>query len=186
MTRRLFVSVDLPNRLAEPLETLQDEFREAGGLTFTDPTQAHVTLKFLGDTSADRIESVTEALRRAVADADTGPFTVEVGGLGVFPSTEYVRVLWAGVREGSEPLTRLHEAVERETTQLGFDTADHEFTPHVTLARMRDARGKELVTRLVETRDPTIGRFEAEAVHLTESHISDDGSRYETVASVEL
>ncbi|MFB6194425.1 MAG: RNA 2',3'-cyclic phosphodiesterase [Halobaculum sp.] len=186
MTQRLFVSVDLPDRLADAVADTQDAFRDAEGLSFTDPKQAHVTLQFLGDVAEDRVERVVEAVEDATSEAGVEPFTAEIGGLGVFPSLDYVQVVWAGVREGSAELGRLHEAVERETTALGFDPDDHEFTPHVTLARMHDARGKDLVTRLVERRDPTVGSFEVREIRLTESHPGDDGPRYETVAVAEL
>ncbi|MFB6157799.1 MAG: RNA 2',3'-cyclic phosphodiesterase, partial [Haloferacaceae archaeon] len=95
-------------------------------------------------------------------------------------------VVWAGIEAGSERLTRLHEAVERETVALGFDPEDHEFTPHVTVARMDDARGKDLVRRTVREADPTVGSFRVEAVRLTESTLTDDGPRYDTVARVPL
>ncbi|MFB6177518.1 MAG: RNA 2',3'-cyclic phosphodiesterase [Halobaculum sp.] len=186
MSKRLFVSVDLPDRLAEPFETLQDRFADADGLRFTDPEQAHLTLKFLGDTDPARVDELSAALDRAVESIDVAPFEVAVGGLGVFPSTEYISVLWTGVDAGTAELTELHEAVERETTALGFDPADHEFTPHVTLARMDDARGKELVQRVVRESDPTVGSFTATEIRLTESELTDDGPEYSTVAAFEL
>lgn len=186
MSRRLFVSVDLPDRLTEPFENLQRRFADADGLRFTDPAQAHLTLKFLGDTDPARIDELTAALDRAVDSTDVEPFTVEVGGLGVFPSMEYISVVWTGIDTGSVALTTLHEAVERETTTLGFDPADHEFTPHVTLARMDDARGKESVQRVVRESDPTVGSFRVTEIRLTESVLTDDGPEYSTVAAFEL
>lgn len=186
MSRRLFVSVDLPDRLTEPFENLQRRFADADGLRLTDPAQAHLTLKFLGDTDPTRIDELTAALGRAVDSTDVEPFSVEIGGLGVFPSMEYISVVWTGIDAGSVALTTLHEAVERETTALGFDPADHEFTPHVTLARMDDARGKESVQRVVRESDPTVGSFRVTEIRLTESVLTDDGPEYSTVAAFEL
>jgi 2'-5' RNA ligase len=186
MSRRLFVSVDLPDRLTEPFENLQRRFADADGLRLTDPAQAHLTMKFLGDTDPTRIDELTAALDRAVDSTDVEPFSVEIGGLGVFPSMEYISVVWTGIDAGSVALTTLHEAVERETTALGFDPADHEFTPHVTLARMDDARGKESVQRVVRESDPTVGSFRVTEIRLTESVLTDDGPEYSTVAAFEL
>jgi 2'-5' RNA ligase len=186
MSKRLFVSLDLPDDLAQSVESLQSRFSDADGLDFTDPTQAHLTLKFLGDTEPERVEEITAALETAVADADTGAFTVEVGGLGVFPSEEYIRVLWTGVRDGSAAITTIQAAVERELTALGFGEEEHEFTPHVTLARMSDARGKDLVQRRLREEDPTVGTFTATEIRLTESTLTQDGPVYETVVAVEL
>jgi 2'-5' RNA ligase len=185
---RLFVSVDLPLSLADTVETVQAEFSEAAGLSFVDPKQAHFTLKFLGDTNPERLDKIKATLRSAVDEADVEPFNCTVGGLGVFPSLDYITVVWLGVREGkgAAELTRLHEAVEAEMTALGFEAESHEFTPHITLARMDDARGKSVVQEVVEESDPTVGTFRVKSVRLTESTLTDSGPKYETVAEVDL
>ena len=183
---RLFVSVDLPDDLAEPVADLQDEFADASGLNVTDPEQAHVTMKFLGEVDEDRLPALERELAAAVDDAGVEPFTVRYGGLGVFPSLEYISVVWLGVEEGGEELARLHEAVEERTIAMGFDAEDHDFTPHVTLARMEHAGGKDLVQDLVRERDPTIGEARVDELRLTESTLTDEGPVYSTVESFPL
>lgn len=178
---RLFVSIDLPSALAPAVEAVQDEVRDAEGLRFTDPAGVHVTLKFLGDVDADELPAVREAIAEAVAAADVGPFEATLAGLGVFPSTEYIRVLWLGVDEGGAEMTRLHEALEPKLVALGFDPEDHEFTPHVTLARMEHAGGKETVQEAVRTLDAAVGAMDVTEVRLTESELTDEGPRYSTV-----
>lgn len=191
--RRLFVALDLPDALTEEFAALRESAPDAPSLSYTDPRQAHVTVKFLGDTPEDELDEVTEALERAVdsvdvcADAnDVGAFPVEVGGLGAFPDEEYISVLWTGVREGRTEVTRLHEAIERETTALGFDPEEHEFTPHVTLARMNDARRKDAVQRFLRERDPDVGQFEATELRLKESELTETGPEYRTVVQFSL
>ncbi|WP_290818909.1 RNA 2',3'-cyclic phosphodiesterase [Halovivax sp.] len=186
MAARLFVSVDLPDEFAEPIADLQEEFADASGLDFTDPEQAHVTLKFLGDVARSRIPRLEDELAAGVDDAGVSPFDVVYGGLGVFPSLEYIGVLWLGVEEGGAALTRLHGAIEDRTTAVGFDEESHDFTPHVTLARMDHAGGKELVQNLVDERDPTIGETTVEEVRLTESTLTADGPVYQTVSAFSL
>ncbi|MFB6267296.1 MAG: RNA 2',3'-cyclic phosphodiesterase [Halodesulfurarchaeum sp.] len=183
---RLFVSVDLPDRFAEPIEALQEEVAAASGLDFTDPEQAHVTMKFLGDTPERRLDPVQTALERAVETAGVEPFEATFGGLGVFPSLEYISVLWLGVEGGEEAFVRLQEPIEEELVSLGFEAEDHEFTPHVTLARMKHAGGKELVQEFVQEQDPTVGTMTVEEVRLTESTLTPDGPIYETVHRVPL
>lgn len=191
---RLFFAVDLPPALTEPFAALQAEFEAAEGLRFTDPEQAHVTMQFLGEVDADddgergdsRLRDVKLAGAAAVDAADLEPFELEVGGLGVFPSPEYISVLWTGVRDGAVDLTRLQAALEAETTDLGFEPDEHEFTPHVTLARMDDARGKDLVQETLEERDPTVGRFEVSELRLKRSTLTDEGPEYDTVARFPL
>ena len=182
---RLFVSVDLDG-LADAVADAQARLPDVESLRPTDPADAHVTLKFLGEVDPDRREAIERALGTVVDDAGVDPFRLTVGGYGVFPSMEYISVVWAGVSEGGSDLTRLHEAVERGTRALGFDPADHEFTPHVTLARMDDARGKAAVQRLVRETDPTVGSLDVAEVRLTESTLTEDGPTYDTVSRIPL
>jgi 2'-5' RNA ligase len=90
--KRLFVSVDLDG-LADAVRAVQQPLAEADGLGLTDPEQVHVTLKFLGDTDPDRIPTVVDELDAAVDDSGVDPFTAEFGGLGVFPSLDYISVV---------------------------------------------------------------------------------------------
>ncbi len=182
---RLFVSVDLPDDLAGAVADVQAELRPAAGLNFTDPEQAHVTLKFVGEVRPERAEIVTEAVADGVERAGVDPFEVTYGGLGVFPSLEYISVVYLGVENGGESLTRLHEAIEAEATAVGVDPEDHEFTPHVTLARMNHGGGKKHVQQVVREQSPTVGTATVEAVHLTESHL-EDGPTYTTVEQYPL
>jgi 2'-5' RNA ligase len=176
---RLFVSVDVDD-LAEAVQHVQEPFH-LDGLDPTDPEQAHVTLEFLGDVERGELDRLTDALGAAVDDAGVDPFDAELGGYGVFPTLDYISVVWLGVREGSEAMTRLHEAVEDRTTALGFEPEDHEFTPHVTLARMDHAANKDRVQELVRERDPDAGTTRVEEIHLTESTLTASGPEYETV-----
>jgi len=185
MSKRLFVSVDLDG-LAEVVSAVQQLFEAAGGLTFVDPEQAHVTLQFLGDTDEDLIPELIDALDAAVDAAGIEPFTARFGGLGVFPSLEYISVVWLGVREGGDQLTALHETIEDRVVTMGFDPDDHDFTPHVTLARMNHAAGKQLVQDTVRERDPDAGTLHVEDVRLTESVLTDDGPEYSTLESFEI
>lgn len=185
MAKRLFVSVDLDG-LAEEVRAVQDQLRDASGLNFTDPEQAHLTLKFLGDADEARIPDIVTELERAVEESGVEPFSADFGGYGVFPHLEYISVVWLGVREGGEAVTSLFEAIEERTVEMGFESEDHEFTPHVTLARMKHAGGKELVQEVVEERNPHVGEMRVEEVRLTESVLTEDGPEYSTVEAITL
>ena len=181
---RLFVGVDLDG-LDDPVADAQASFRDLPGLHPTDPGQAHVTMKFLGEGDHD-LDALSAAIERAVDAAGVDPFEARFEGLGVFPSLDYISVVWLGVAAGSEELTALHEALEAETTDLGYDPGRHEFTPHVTLARMDHAAAKEEVQRAVRERHPVVGTLEVEELRLTESTPAPGGPEYETLERFRL
>ncbi|WP_418285454.1 RNA 2',3'-cyclic phosphodiesterase [Halorubrum sp. DTA46] len=197
---RAFFAVDLPDGLTAGVAEAQAAFDGADGLRLVDPERTHVTLKFLGEidegdndgddgddeSDSPTLDDVVAAGDRAVETADVDPFACAVRGFGVFPSLDYVSVVWAGVEDGSAELTALHEALEAETTALGVDPEDRAFTPHVTLARMSDARGKGLVQEVVRERGPEIGEFEVDEIRLLSSTPTSEGPVYETVATFGL
>ncbi|MUV87505.1 RNA 2',3'-cyclic phosphodiesterase [Natronomonas sp. CBA1123] len=179
---RLFVSVDLDG-LGEGVAEAQAPFADLPGLNPTDPESAHVTMKFLGDgpDAGHDLDALSAAIETAVETADVGPFDARFEGLGVFPSLEYISVVWLGVENGRAELTALHEALEAETTALGYDAESHEFTPHVTLARMDHAAAKETVQKAVEETYPEAGTLHVEELRLTESTLTPEGPEYETL-----
>ncbi len=182
---RLFVSVDLDG-LEDSVAKAQKPFRDVDGLRPVDPEQVHLTLKFLGETQASNLSEVKEALAAAVADSEVSPFTAEFGGYGVFPSLDYISVIWLGVQRGGDSFIRLHEAVEAWTVELGFEPAEHDFTPHVTLARMDHAANKDHVQQVVQERDPRVATLEVTEIRLTESTLTADGPEYSTRESFSL
>jgi len=99
----------------------------------------------------------------------------------VFPSLDYISVVWVGTRSSGEELSRLHEAVEERTTAMGFDADDHDFTPHITVARMDHAGGKELVQQVVREADPDVGTLAVEEIRVKESVLGSGGPTYHTV-----
>lgn len=181
---RLFVSVDLDD-LADGVADAQSCLPTAGGLRPVAPSDAHVTLTFLGETAPNRVETAEHAVATAVSNAGVDPFDLTVGGFGVFPSVDHIGAVRAGVRSGATAPTRLHEAIERETTAHGFD-------PDPTSSRLTspspgdDARGTATTQRVVREADPTLGTLPVTELRLVESALARDGPVHETVARFPL
>jgi 2'-5' RNA ligase len=187
MTERLFVSVDLPDAFVDEIRAIQETLTPASGIRPTDPGQVHVTLAFLGETPEDRVPAVRDAVESGVDRADLGPFDVEYRDLGVFPSEDYISVVWLGVGDGTEPLTRLHHSVVGALEDAGVSVDTHEtFTPHATIARMDHGGGKEHVQQVVRTSAPELGADRVDDVRLKRSLLGSDGPTYETVESFPL
>ena len=181
---RLFASVDCDGR-SDAITGVQEPLVGLSGLRPTDPTQAHVTMAFLGEGEHD-LDALSAGLETAVEATDIGPFELTLEGVGAFPSEEYITVVWLGVGRGSAALSELHRRIEAETTALGYDASDHDFTPHVTLARMDDASSKDKVQRFLRETAPEIGPLRIEELRLKESVLTDEGPEYRTVERVEL
>ncbi|WP_410766018.1 RNA 2',3'-cyclic phosphodiesterase [Haloferax sp. DFSO60] len=183
---RLFVALDLPASLSDSVADAQALFSDADGLRYTNPAQAHITLNFLGETPTDQLRHVTDAVETAIDESGVEPFDASLGGLGAFPSLDYIRVIWAGVHDGADEMTRVHDALDPELAALGFDPDERDFSPHLTLARMNDARSKNYVRDILEEEAPEIGSFRVREVRIKKSELTSEGPNYETVARCSL
>jgi 2'-5' RNA ligase len=139
---RLFVALTPP---PDVQRTVWEAFAPLRGRSFPVkwvPSEGlHLTLKFLGEVSADRREAIVAALGSAVRGARS--ISLAIAGAGVFPDIERPRVFWAGV-EPDPGLELLADQVERSFAPLGFPTEGRAFRPHLTVGRAaRDARPRD-------------------------------------------
>jgi 2'-5' RNA ligase len=184
---RLFVAVHLPDEMKGELYT---SFSGAvtgrvGGLRFPAPANVHITLKFLGETDEGLIPSVEEPLKAVAAEHE--PFTLSVSGAGAFPNVKRPRVVWAGVKEGREELSKLAEAVETALEPLGFEPERRPFRGHITVARVKSPASTKAVGEIVaanEGRD--FGTFEVKGFSLVKSELKPDGAVYSDVVKFKL
>jgi 2'-5' RNA ligase len=132
---RLFIALELPatdheriHRVVHPLRTRDLPIR------WVDPDAYHLTLKFLGDVSTERLPE----LERAMRDATAGLTLTSVAPLGVggAPSLARPRVLWIDV-EQSPALMQLQSRLDATLARLGFASEARPFRPHITLGRIR-------------------------------------------------
>jgi 2'-5' RNA ligase len=182
---RAFLAVEISEEMRDRLVRFQRTLREGGAsLKLVEPENLHLTLKFLGEVEEGRLGEVEEALRRGVKGFS--PFTLEVKGTGVFPSSQYVRVIWAGVGEGWEKVSSLQRSLDRELAKLGFPR-DTDFVPHLTLARVKNLRERGAFLQLVERgRKEEFGKVEVREVHLKKSTLTPKGPIYEDLRVLPL
>jgi 2'-5' RNA ligase len=137
---RAFVAVELPGEARKRLGELVNELRGAlgAGIRWVEPSDVHLTLKFLGDVPDARVdELIAQCQARARA---TAPFDVALAGLGAFPSARQARVLWTGVTDGARELGRLARKLDSACARCGVERERRPYQPHLTLGRLRAPR----------------------------------------------
>ncbi len=196
---RLFLAVLLP----DPVKTLVGEqiatmAGEGWPVRWVQPEGAHLTLRFLGETTRERAELVRLAMPAVVAAHE--PFDLRTATLGVFPNFRHPRVLWLGLHGPTHRLQALADDVNRAVTELGFPPAEDPYHPHITLGRVRNNDGDGV--RLRDLPDAVKARFINPAtgaalgpaplpvpvheVALVRSHLGKGAPRYETMATFAL
>jgi 2'-5' RNA ligase len=181
---RGFVAVLLPDGVRARLAATAAELRaRAPGLAWVRADNLHLTLRFLGEVEPAALERVREAVE--IAATAVPAFTVELGGLGGFPSGRAPRVVWAGVIAGGEGLGALHAALEAALITRGIPGEGRGFHPHVTLARARDPRGAGGLASALGA-GPVFGEVRVTALHLMRSDLDSRGARYSILAEAPL
>jgi 2'-5' RNA ligase len=143
-TIRAFIAIPLPHPLLDKLAHLQQQLGEQvppRSVRWVRAEGIHLTLKFLGDTSTEKLPDIKQALAAVARHAPTCTSTVE--GLGCFPNPRRPRVVWVGVQEPTGWLEVLQDAVEETMTHFGYEREKRSFKPHLTLGRVhrRASRG---------------------------------------------
>ena len=187
---RSFIAIELPDELRLRLVQLQAQLKSGKQpvAKWVDPQGIHLTLKFLGNVPVDKIDDITRAMEEAALGIS--PFHLEVKGLGAFPNLRRVQVVWVGISGQSETLCQLQQRIESNLAPLGFAPESRRFTPHLTLARLRDQASldeRQLFGQLIaDTKFEPAFIFEVDAIRLMRSQLTREGAVYSRIGSVLL
>jgi 2'-5' RNA ligase len=128
---RLFVAIDIPEDIRTLICVMGATIPGARAV----PTeQLHLTLKFLGDVENGMLPDI----RQALAGINHEAFSMSLKTVGHFPPRGMPRVLWVGINPIQEAVS-LRNKVEKALWDIGIEREKRKFSPHVTLARLKDS-----------------------------------------------
>jgi RNA 2',3'-cyclic 3'-phosphodiesterase len=186
---RLFVALEIPAPVRDNLAAQIKELRDWPAalayerLRWVCPENLHVTLKFIGEVEAAKLDGIRSALTAIGLDA---PVDLHLRGLGFFPDEKYPRVLCVGLH-ASGNLPVLAREIDRALEGPGIARDERAFTPHLTLARFA-SRGlhEKLRTAVQKNSEREFGAFQAREFRLIQSKLKPSGADYTTLASFPL
>ena len=184
---RAFIAIPMPPRVRQRAVSIRERFSHCGAvISWVHEENVHLTIRFLGNVPEEKIESVQEGIRRAVAG--TGPFRMEVEEIGVFPNIKYPRILWMGVREPTQTLIALENRISSEMEVLGFPREEKVFSPHITLGRIKSLQGKNRFIQALHSPLQTLEgeKMTVEEVVLFRSELKRSGAMHTVLASIPL
>ncbi|NDY56499.1 RNA 2',3'-cyclic phosphodiesterase [Desulfovibrio sulfodismutans] len=140
---RAFVALPLPKDMKAALAGLLPALHRVAPtkLAFVRPETWHLTLKFLGDVPLEGPMGLS-ALIQALAGVDFSPFDLSPGGGVFFPGPARPRVVAVGLAAGGPACRELAGAVDAALAAVGYPREARVFTPHLTVARVKDAPGR--------------------------------------------
>jgi RNA 2',3'-cyclic 3'-phosphodiesterase len=185
--KRLFIAIDISAEACRAAASYIDSLKRAWPdyrISWTKPENLHLTLKFLGDTEEAKIDAVGNALINAVAAVSK--FQIEIGETGVFPSPRKPKVLWLGISDISGNLKKATHGIEKNCAEIGFPEDERDFSPHLTIGRVRDPRSAREMARAHIRNEFEPVRFDVSRVVLYESKLGSGGSVYTPLIRAEL
>ncbi|RST88284.1 RNA 2',3'-cyclic phosphodiesterase [Aquibium carbonis] len=136
---RLFTALEIPRDAALSLSLLRGGLP---GARWMDVENYHITLRFIGDVEGPTADDIVHGLDRISRSA----FEIKLSGVGAFGNKK-PHALWAGVAPSAE-LAALQAEIDRICLRNGAPADARKFTPHVTIARLRNTSPQELAPYL--------------------------------------
>jgi 2'-5' RNA ligase len=179
---RLFIAAEigeaLAGRAAEVIRELQKRAAESAPrakVTWLTSDRLHITIRFIGEVDDARGAAIRAALEPSL---DVKPFELALAGTGAFPKRGPPRVLWAGFEEGKEPLMAAEREVTARLASLGIPQEERPYSPHLTLARVREAAGLRSAGLFEGLAERRLGTTRIDAITLFQSRLSPKGPTY--------
>ncbi len=183
---RTFIAVPLSDAIRAEAVSMQDELARAGTeVKWTEETNLHVTLIFLGEVQAEEVPAVCRIATEAAQGV--GPFRMSIEGVGCFPNPRRPRIIWIGVGEGTQEVVLIHDALEPPLMDLGYRREDRKYTPHITLGRVKSDRPTDrLATEIAKHAGWKGGETVVQEIHVMGSELTRDGPVYTVLGRVGL
>ncbi len=175
---RCFIAVPLPKEVQTYLSQLQNHFKTLNlHARWVSPENIHLTLKFLGDIETASITQIRKNLTSTIKSFKQ--FEVLLGESGVFPNYSRPRVFWVGLRDPEDHLRQINQSIENALQELGFPKEKKQFSPHLTIARIKSTKKIDRFLEEVKIFKPTpLKAFEISKINLYRSQLTPQGSIY--------
>jgi 2'-5' RNA ligase len=186
---RLFFAVQVPEAVKDELQQIQARLQRAAlpGARWTPREQLHLTLRFLGNVEARRLDDLLVA-SRAVCRGFL-PLELRATQIGFFPPERPPRVVWAGVKGDDAQLGALQHQLQHATLSFTSEAPEPRFVAHITLARLKTVSpgaSRELHASARRLSIRQFGAWTATGVALMRSELEAQGAHHSEVVLLPL
>ena len=185
---RIFLAIDIDNNLRAAITALQADLRSqlnpaSGRIKWVDPNLMHMTLKFIGEVEQDNVARISEIVA-SVANQHKS-FTFEIPTLGCFGKP--VKVIWLGTETENQQLLQLYQDIEIALDSAGWPKEKRSFSPHLTLARLKDVPGDRSLKGIIKNYEPIdSATVKVDSVVVYESRLTPTGPIYTALSETKL
>ncbi len=146
---RIFIAIPITENAREELSVLQKRLsRSNHSVRWVQPSNTHITLKFLGIINQEKIASISCVLRQASKTCKR--FEFGIAGIGAFPSISRPDIIWAGLKSGKTECIALQKNIQSHIEGLCINNESRPFFPHLTIGRVICSERKKLLADALE------------------------------------
>lgn len=179
---RLFTGIAIAPGVLDNIQRLLGDLRPLARLNWAPVENLHITSKFIGEWPDVRLMEMERTLGQVQTP---GNMRIDIAGFGFFPNSHHPRVLFAGV-QGGPALGELARSIDEALVPLGCAREERPYSPHLTLAKIKNENIRALQEHIASMTDPDFGSFNATDFHLYMSKPGPRGSVYTQLASFPL
>lgn len=179
---RTFIALELPEQVRKEIFNEFKKLENSGFIVgnFVSKDNLHLTLKFLGTMTEERIEGV----KKRLSDLNFSEFEVKTGDVGYFPSERYVRVIWVDLL--ADEIFKLKEEIDRSLKEIGINNDNRDFKSHITSTRVKNVKDKENFLKLLKELRVKKMNFPVDKVVLIKSELTRSGPVYKILEEFKL
>ncbi|MBU0687581.1 MAG: RNA 2',3'-cyclic phosphodiesterase [Candidatus Margulisbacteria bacterium] len=175
---RTFIAVNLSDAVKDNINQVVEKLKKVDpGIKWVKKENLHITLKFLGEVSEEKVKAVGDLLSEKLKDLQA--IELKFIGIGSFP-----RVVWIATRNGAERLSKIWNQVEAVLEKEGFERDTRPFAAHVTIGRIKGNRNPKLKGELEKLKDFDFGTDRISSISIMKSTLGKTGPSYEEINKI--
>jgi RNA 2',3'-cyclic 3'-phosphodiesterase len=145
--KRTFLAVDIhpTEKLKEDFELIRRRLR-LEKINWVPEGRLHITTNFLGDTEEDLLPLMVKNFEESLISMPA--FELVIRSFGLFRNLHDPRVIWLGC-DPCSVLQQIKNRLDQVLTGLGFKPESRDFSPHLTLGRIKNMRQVNQLAQLI-------------------------------------
>ena len=173
--KRVFVGIRIPDSVKREIYDLTSKLlgREEK-IRIIPYTNIHLTMKFLGNTSVQKISKIEKAIKNTTDSFKKFDYEI-IGEIGAFPDLRNARIAFIKIGNGADAFLRVYESLEDNLGKIKIRKEKRKFSPHLTIARMKDRKNLE---NLFKEKTGDSYKLKCTGIALFESKLRSTGAEY--------
>jgi len=183
---RAFIAVNLSSEIKEYLTSLQNILNiPETKIKWVEKDNLHLTMKFLGYISLEQTELIKSKLKEIANRCS--PLIIKLSSnIGIFPTYKMPRIIWVGIKEGTNELKEIYNSIENNLSNKGFPRENKDFSGHITIGRVKFIRDKTNFIQILKRIEVNNFTQEVDSIDLMESKLTPNGPIYNITAKFPL